>query len=97
MNRRSLAALVALNIGLLIALLVVNLSPSQALAQGGGRRDYIMLSGTTTGLNAQDVIYIVELRSSKMAAVVFNSSSNTFEAVGARVLSEDLTQITGGH
>lgn len=97
MNRRSLAALVALNIALLIALLVVHLSPSQALAQGGGRRDYIMLSGAVVGREAQEVIYIIELRSSKMAAVIYNSATNTFEVAGARVLSEDLTQITGGH
>ena len=89
--KRALSALIALNVVLLLALAVVNLLPTEAQAQGlapGG--DYIMIAGQVKGRNQQDAVYIVELRSAQVAAVMYNSNSDQLEVIATRDLTNDV-------
>jgi hypothetical protein len=95
MNKRSLGALIALNIALLAALAVVSLS-NRAQAQGGIRTEpgeYQMIAGHITGRNNNDLIYLFEVRSSKMVTFFYNSAANTVDIVDAHVINEDLTSL----
>ncbi len=80
MNRKTLRVLAVLNVVLLIALGVVGLSPTPAQAQLA-RAEYLMLSGDVLGRTQQAMVYIVDLASNRIAAVIFNSSNNKFEVV----------------
>ncbi len=78
MNKQSLGALIALNVVLVVALALVGLSPQPAAAQAFVRPQYAMISGAVPG-RVEAAIYIVELNSARVAAVIFRSSDNTFE------------------
>lgn len=91
MNRQSLKALVALNIVLLAALVVVSLVPQQSHAQlGGGAANYVMVAGEITGKPNQNCIYITELNSARMVAVMFLGGNNKLEIVAGRKLKSDV-------
>jgi hypothetical protein len=89
MNRRSLAALTALNLALFAGLLAVTLSPTPAAAQFVPRGDYAIISGATPGRNTQKVVYVVDVKNARMIALIFRSSDNTFELVGSRDIGTD--------
>jgi len=85
MNRQTLRVLVVLNLVMLIAVVVVGLMPQPAQAQLA-RSEYIMVSGEVTGRSQQNAIYIINLGTNQIAAVLFNSGTNNLEPVGGRTL-----------
>jgi hypothetical protein len=82
--------LLAINLLLLVALAVVNLSPQPAAAQFGMRGDYVMISGAATGSNDTAAIYLLDLKSQRMAALLFDSRSKKLRTIAGRVVSNDL-------
>jgi len=96
MNKRSLGALVVLNLVLVIALAVVSLSPQPAEAQFGGGSNYIMIAGEITGRTNQNAVYIVETQSARMISVLFNSSNKTFQVIAGCDLAADARAAGGG-
>jgi hypothetical protein len=89
MNGKSLGGLVVLNVALLFVLGLLSFSPQQAEAQLGGRGgDYIMVAGTTPGKTAS-TLYVTELNSGTMLAVVYDASARALVPVGARKVSAD--------
>ena len=94
MNKQSLGALIALNVVLLAALIVVNLAPQRATAQGFGRAQYIMVAGDVVGRSEQ-VVYVIEVNSGRVAALLFNGSNNTREILDGRNISNDLNNPGG--
>jgi len=96
MDRRSLAALITLNLVLVISLAAVSLSPQPAVAQFGGGREYLMLAGEAVGRTSQNVVYIADTSSQILAAIIFNSSNNKFELVARRDLQNDSRAGGGG-
>ena len=95
MNRRSLGALVALNVVLVVAVAVVSLTPPPASAQLMAGNNYVMIAGEAVGRTSQNVVYIVQTNTQRMIAVMFNSSNNTFETVAGRDLARDTESGTG--
>lgn len=94
MKKNSLGGFIALNVTLLVTLLVVMVLPGgPAQAQRGrGRGDYVMVSGRVTGRSNQAGIYILELKSSRMAAVLFDSRSKRLQTIAGRNLTNDLAR-----
>lgn len=88
MNRKTFRALAALNVVLLVALVLVGISPEPAQGQFA-RSEYIMVSGAVVGRESQDAIYIVNLATAQIAAVLFNSSNNTLELIDGRSLAAE--------
>lgn len=92
MNKRTLGALIALNVVLLVAIFVTALTPQPAKAQVGlGKAQYLMVSGDVTGRAQQAAVYVIEVNSSNMVAVFFNGSNGKIELMGSRSLAQDLT------
>ena len=93
MNRKSLGALVALNAVLLMALIIVSLTPSRTQAQlGGAGGNYVMLAGESVGQKNMNAIYITELTTAKMVVVMFNGGNEKLEVIAGRDLKTDVTQ-----
>ena len=92
MKRNSLGAFIAVNVALLVALLVVLVLPGRpAEAQRGrGRGDYIMVAGRVKGRTNQAGIYIMDLKSYRIAAVLFDSRNQRLETIAGRNMTEDL-------
>ena len=90
MTHRSLAALIVLNAVLLAGLSVTVFNPTPAEAQFGQSRQFTMISGQATGRDNQDVVYIVDLASSKVLPIFYNGSSKKFEQFRGRVLADDM-------
>ncbi|WP_432797738.1 hypothetical protein [Poriferisphaera sp. WC338] len=88
MNQRSLAALIFLNLALLVALLVavVPTRPVEAQSFSGG--GFLMIAGNVKA-RQQDVIYIVNMGSGEVASLLYNGSSSKFEFLGRRNFSND--------
>lgn len=80
MNRQTLGALVALNLVLVLALAVVGMTPQPAAAQNFVRPQYMMISGDVPG-RVEATIYVVELSTSRVAAIIFRSADNRFEVL----------------
>jgi hypothetical protein len=95
MNHRSLASLIVINAVLLAALVVTVSSPAPAQAQLGGiGGQYMMIAGNVTGREAQAAVYIIDMRTSNVIAVMFNGSNNTLEFVAGRDISQDAARAT---
>jgi hypothetical protein len=93
MNKQTLGALVALNLALLAALLVVGTPTQQANAQVFVRPQYAMIAGAVPG-RIERAIYVVDLNHARVAAVIFRSSDNTFETVAEpQSMAGDLGQM----
>jgi hypothetical protein len=90
MNKRSLGILVALNLLLLIGLAVVSLTSQPAAAQFGMRGDYAMIAGKATGRDELAAVYVLELKSQKMIALMFDSRNKKLETIAGRVVSHDM-------
>lgn len=90
MNKRSLGALIALNLVLLVALVVVGLTPQPAAAQFAARGDYMMIAGAVAGREAQASVYIIERNTQRMLALMFRSSDNQFEVIAGRDVAGDV-------
>jgi len=90
MNHRSLASLIVINAVLIAALVVTVFSPAPAQAQfGGSGGQYMMIAGNVTGRDAQAAIYVIDMKSSRVIAVMFNGSNNTLEFVAGRDMAKD--------
>jgi hypothetical protein len=90
MNRRSLAGLILINAVLLASLVVVGFSPAPASAQfGSGGGKYLMISGEVTGRSSQAAVYVIDMNSGRVAAILFNGSNNNLEIIAGRNVSED--------
>ncbi len=92
MNKRLMNGLIAVNALLLVALVVVGWTPQPVAAQFGMRGDYTMIAGNVTGRKGQAAIYLLDLKSQRMAAVVFDSRTKKLETIAGRVVSKDLQQ-----
>lgn len=91
MNRKSLGALVALNAVLLMALIIVSLTPARTHAQlGGAGGQYVMLAGEAVGQRNMNAIYITELTSARMVVVMFNGGNEKLEVIAGRDLKTDV-------
>jgi hypothetical protein len=86
MNIKTLRALIALNVALLVGLLVTVMTPQPAAAQLS-RAEYIMVSGAVTGRTQQNAVYVVDLSTARIVAMMFNGSNNQLEIVGAAELN----------
>lgn len=89
MNKQSLGALIALNIVLLLALVLSSISPQPAYAQLRGA-DYMMLPGTVNGRNGQSAIYVLDLQTSRVIGLFFNTGNNQFELIDGRDITQDV-------
>lgn len=92
MNQRSIGALIAINVSLLLALVLVIL-PAPATAQGS-RGDYVILAGNASGVGGdKQAVYIIETRTSRMVALTFTSGGRGGEInyIGARDMAPDIT------
>jgi hypothetical protein len=97
MNKQTLGALVTLNVALLAALAVTLLLPPTASGQAGrGRGEYVMISGEVGGRQSQQVVYLIETKSQKMAAVFFNSADKSLTVIDTRDLAKDIAAASGG-
>ena len=87
-----LTTLAFISVVLLLALVVVTLAPGQvAQAQGFAAQGYIMVAGEAKNVpQGRKVIYITEISSARMVAVIFNSTNDEFEWVAGRELAQDL-------
>jgi hypothetical protein len=93
MTQRSLAALILVNAVLLAALTLTVMSPAPAQAQfGRGGNAYMMISGSVTGRENVDAIYIIDRDTSRMMAAVFDSRNEEFQPVGVRQIRQDIQQ-----
>lgn len=92
MNRQTLGALIALNIALFVALLVVTVSPQRAEAQlGVSRAQYIMLTGDVVGRKNEAVIYVVDLTNARIASLIYSSATKRVEIIAGRNMIDDVT------
>jgi hypothetical protein len=91
MNRKTLQALIALNVVLLAAVAMIGLTPTPpAEAQRlGSTPEYMMVAGQTFDRQEQ-TIYIVELSTARMLGVIYRGNDKQLEVVGGRELSVDL-------
>lgn len=92
MDKRSLGALVALNLVLLGAVMATMLMPEPAQGQLGAlnKVQYLMVAGDVTGRRQQAAVYIIETNTAKMVALFFNSGTNNIEVVGGREIGPDV-------
>jgi hypothetical protein len=98
MNKRSLGALIALNLVLLAGLVLTALAPRTAQAQGfaANRASYIMLPGQISGREGQSAVYIVELTTGRMVALIYSSATEQIELLDGRDLARDARGTGGG-
>jgi len=92
MSKRSLGALIVLNLVLFIGLAVVSLPTEPARAQFGGGPNYLMISGQTVGRDSQDAVYVAELSTAKVVALFINTANNTIEVVAGRDVRGDFAR-----
>ena len=91
MNKQSLGALVVLNVVLLAALAVVSVLPGEAQAQARrGRGEYVMIAGQAFGAQDRSIIYILEMKGFKMAAVLFDGRKKQLAGIDRRDMLPDL-------
>ncbi len=96
MTQRSLTMLIVLNAVLLAALSVSVFSPPAAEAQIGGGANFTMIAGSVTGRSDQDAVYVIDLNTSRMAALIFNSNNNEWVVLDGVTVSEDAARGAGG-
>lgn len=94
MNKRSLAGLIVINAVLLASLVVAAFSPAPAQAQfaGSSGGQYLMIAGNVTGRESQAGVYIIDMRTARIAAIMFNGSNNKLEIIAGRNAAEDATR-----
>jgi len=90
MNKRSLGVLVVINFVLLSGLAVTFLAGQRAQAQFGLQGDYMMIAGEVTGRAQQAAVYILDLKSQRMATVMFDSRNQRLQLIAGRNVSNDL-------
>lgn len=96
MNQRSLATLIAINAVLLVAVVVSVFSPAPAMAQFGGGNQYLMIAGQAPQRQNQSLVYVIDLRSSRIITVLYNSGNQRLELIAGRVVGDDLRAAPSG-
>ena len=97
MTQRSLAVLVILNAVLLSAIaMTFGANPQSAQAQLGGGGQYLILAGSTQQREAQEVIYVMQVNTGQVAAVLVNSGNKRVDRLAPRDVSRDLRGESGG-
>ena len=78
---------------LMASLVGAAFSPEPAAAQfGSGGGEYLMIAGDVTGRDAQAAVYIIDMRSGRVAAILFNGSNNTLDLIAGRNVSDDTSR-----
>jgi len=90
MNRRTLSFLIAVNVMLMAILTLTTLAPEPAHAQFGGGHQFMMIAGKSAERPQQEVVYIIDMRSSRMIAAFYNTSNNQWQVVGSTTVSQDM-------
>ncbi len=90
MNRKTLGALIALNAVLLAGLAAVCLTPKPAQAQGFAGSSYLMIAGDVTGREQQAAIYVIDVNTGQILSLMFNGSTNQWEAIAYKDVKGDL-------
>jgi hypothetical protein len=90
MRRKTLFPLIALNAGLLAALVAVTFMPS-AFAQLRPRSTYTMTGGTVNGI-VQGVVYITNETTNELVAVSWYENQKRLVGLGYRNMSADAAQ-----
>ncbi|MEO0477506.1 MAG: hypothetical protein AAF085_16300 [Planctomycetota bacterium] len=94
MTRRSLSVLIVLNV-VLLAAIALTLGPvPKAEAQLGGG-SYLMIAGNTTQA-PQQIIYVMDTRTGRVAAFTVDSAAKRVREVGTREIADDLKAGAGG-
>lgn len=88
MTHRALSVLIVLNAVLLAAIGLTMGPTQQAQAQLGGG-SYLMLAGSSASIS-QQIVYVMDTRSGRVAAFTVNSGTNKLEIVGGREIAKDL-------
>jgi hypothetical protein len=89
-NRKTLGALIALNVVLLAGLAAVCLSPKPAQAQGFAGSSYLMLAGDVVGREQQAAIYVIDVNTGQIATLFFNGSTGKWEEIAYKNVADDL-------
>ncbi len=92
MNQRSLSALILINFVLLAAIVAAVVAPQPAKAQFGAGSAYLMIAGEVTGRSQQAAVYIINLRTSAVIPILFNTSNNTINTYPGRIIGQDATE-----
>ncbi|QQE12949.1 hypothetical protein JD969_05675 [Planctomycetota bacterium] len=94
MNRRSLAALVVLNLVLVAALVLSSFTTEQTFAQefGANGGNYTMLSGKISGRSKNDGIYIIQLNTGKAIAAYYDGSSKKFKTIRGVDIAQKISE-----
>ena len=90
MNLKSIRALIALNVVLLVGLFMTMITPEPAAAQGLNPGNYMMVAGDIAARKSQQIVYIVDLSNSRIGAAIFTSANKQFEMVAVRSILEDV-------
>ena len=96
MNKRTLAALLLLNVVLLAGVIVTAFTPTPAQAQIGAGGQYLMISGRIQQRDQQAAVYVLNMQTGQVAAVMFNGSTEQFEPISRRNINQDLQQAGRG-
>ncbi len=99
MNKRSLGALLALNVALLAAYLVVSIiQPRTAEAQVTDRAgEYLMVAGDVRG-QKPEVLYVIEQRTRAMSGLIYRSTNDRWEPFQeGRNVGNDVQRLGGGN
>ena len=86
MKRTLVALLVCLNLALLAALVVVNVSPASAQTERGAN-DYIMV--TAKAQSGVDAVYVLDLKTRRLAAWRFDPNAKKLVPYKGRMLETD--------
>ncbi len=90
MNGKTLSALVALNLALLVAVLVTSFAPAPVEAQTRGRKaDYVMVAGEAIGRPNDSLVYIIDTQSAKTVVVLVNSGTKDLQVIERRDMAND--------
>ena len=94
MNRRSLAALVVLNIVLVLALVLSSFTSEQTFAQefGNNGGSYTMIAGKISGRSKNDGVYIIRVYDGKTIAAYYDGSSRKFKTIRGVDLSQKISE-----
>jgi len=88
MTQRSLAVLIVLN-AVLLAAIALTFGPVEKVQAQIGGGSYLMLAGNSANAS-QQVVYIMDTRSGRIAAFTVNSANKRVEVVGGREIGDDL-------
>ena len=87
MKRVSIVALVCINVGLLLALVLGTQAPQAKAQTVGGRTDYVVMTGKIT--SNSDALYVIDTGRRSLAAWKFDRTSKKLIPFRPRDLKND--------